>query len=190
MITRRPMRSAFIVLWIALQVAIPLSYYAGDDVFDERFAWRMFSPVRVVSCQTRFIDATDGLQTTVRAAADVHEVWGSLLTRARRDVIAGYARKWCDERRAAGAGRPVLRVDVVCTNPEALNRPMCKGALVDADADGVPDAYREATACAGMRPIECYRADCGDARPSDCRAHLCQVRPVPEMLNLCEDDLG
>jgi len=184
------MRSAFIVLWIGLQMAVPLSYYLGDDVFDERFAWRMFSSVRTVTCQTRFIDETDGLQTPVRAAADLHEVWVSLLTRARRDVIDGYARRYCEQRRAAGVSRPVLRVDVVCSNPETLNRPLCRAALVDADADGVPDAYREATACAGLDPRDCYRNDCGEDKPAACRARLCQVRPVPVTLDLCESDDG
>jgi hypothetical protein len=184
------MRSAFIVVWIGLQTALPLSYYVGDDAFDERFAWRMFSPVRMVTCQTRFIDATDGLQTTVRAAADVHEVWASLLTRARWDVIAGYARRYCGQRRAAGVVRPVLRVDVVCGNPDTLNRPLCRSALVDGDADGVPDAYREAAACAGLGPRACYHRDCGDESPAACRARLCQIRPVPLDLDLCESDDG
>ena len=34
----------FIVAVIASQIWLPLSYYLGDDPFDERFAWRMFSP--------------------------------------------------------------------------------------------------------------------------------------------------
>jgi hypothetical protein len=37
--------SVFIVSWLAWQVAVPLSYYAGDNVDDERFSWRMFSGV-------------------------------------------------------------------------------------------------------------------------------------------------
>jgi hypothetical protein len=184
------MRSAFIVFWIAVQIALPLAYYLGDDVFDERFAWRMFSPVRVVPCQTRFIDATAGGQSTVRATADVHEVWGALLTRARRDVMEAYARRWCAERRAAGVTKPVLHVDVVCSDPSTSNRPLCRGALMDADADGVPDAYRESPTCAGRTPTECYRDDCGDERPAACRARLCQVRPVPAEVDFCEADHG
>ena len=32
------------------QIATPLSYYLGDEPFEERFAWRMFSPLQVRPC--------------------------------------------------------------------------------------------------------------------------------------------
>jgi len=35
--------SFFIVAYLLWQLALPLSYYVGDDKSDERFAWRMFS---------------------------------------------------------------------------------------------------------------------------------------------------
>jgi len=35
--------SFFIVAYLLWQLALPLSYYVGDDKLDERFAWRMFS---------------------------------------------------------------------------------------------------------------------------------------------------
>ena len=37
--------NVFIVSWLLWQLLVPLSYYLGHDVDDERFAWRMFSGV-------------------------------------------------------------------------------------------------------------------------------------------------
>jgi hypothetical protein len=35
----------FIVLYLLWQIAVPLSYYVGGDVDEERFSWRMISGV-------------------------------------------------------------------------------------------------------------------------------------------------
>ena len=35
--------SFFIVVYLLWQLALPFSYYVGDNKLDERFAWRMFS---------------------------------------------------------------------------------------------------------------------------------------------------
>ena len=41
---------AFIAAFLLYQVATPLSYYLGDEPFEERFAWRMFSPLLIRPC--------------------------------------------------------------------------------------------------------------------------------------------
>jgi hypothetical protein len=41
----RALVSVFIVLYLLWQAAVPLSYYLGDDLDEERFAWRMISGV-------------------------------------------------------------------------------------------------------------------------------------------------
>lgn len=181
------MRSAFIVVWLALQIGLPLRYYMGDDVFDERFAWRMFSPVRLVPCQVRFIDTTGGGQELVRPETELHEVWTALLTRARRSVIEGYAERWCDVREARGGPPPSLRVDITCSNPHEANLPICRGSTSDRNGNGLPDAYDTATtSCRELEARACYERDCGDRRPENCRTERCQVRPVPADLDLCD----
>ena len=43
-------RGRFIAVFIATQLVLPLRYYVlRDDEHDERFAWRMFSPMRMAS---------------------------------------------------------------------------------------------------------------------------------------------
>ncbi len=41
----RLITSFFIAAYLLCQLALPLSYYAGEDKSDERFAWRMFSTI-------------------------------------------------------------------------------------------------------------------------------------------------
>jgi hypothetical protein len=47
----RTWRGRFIAVFVLAQLLLPLQYYlARKDKHDERFAWRMFSPMRAVSC--------------------------------------------------------------------------------------------------------------------------------------------
>jgi len=125
-------RNVFIIGWIGLQVALPLSYYLGDDRFDERFAWRMFSPVRLSECRVKLVDRTDGAANAVRPSAELHEVWSNLLSRARASVVRAYAKRWCERRRNAGADAPALHAEIVCENPARRGDPACAGALIAA----------------------------------------------------------
>ncbi len=128
------MRSLFIVAFLAVQLALPVSYYLGDAPLDERFAWRMFSPIRMVRCR---LDVREGTartpvpaadlkpgarlatpRTPVRPEAELHAVWMSLLRRGRPDVIAAWADARCG-RMERDAGAPVpLYVGVVCRMPD------------------------------------------------------------------------
>jgi hypothetical protein len=86
-------------LWIALQIAIPLRYYLGDDVHDERFAWRMFSAVRVQQCAVtiREVDARgEQALTDDHLYAFLPAPWISLLERTRPAVVDRYLRWRCD----------------------------------------------------------------------------------------------
>ena len=51
-IDARPRTVGLVLLacWLLLHVSVPLSYYLSSDIYDERFAWRMFSAVRVQEC--------------------------------------------------------------------------------------------------------------------------------------------
>ena len=137
------LRNLFIVGWVGLQVALPLSYYLGDDRFDERFAWRMFSPVRLSECRVKLVDRTDGAATIIRPNAELHEVWGNLLSRARSPVVHAYAKRWCDRRRDAGATAPALHAEITCENPARRGDAACAGALAAGAASAQPGCVVE-----------------------------------------------
>ena len=62
-------------LFVAFQLAVPLSYYLRADPYDERFAWRMFSDLRVHHCETVATEVRDGQATTVVLGRVIHYAW-------------------------------------------------------------------------------------------------------------------
>ena len=88
--TRWP--GAFITLFIAIQVALPLHYYLlRRDRHDERFAWRMFSPIRMVKCD---VTMTRDDQP-IALGKEFHEAWLKLAERGRRTVIEAMGHQLC-----------------------------------------------------------------------------------------------
>ena len=89
---------AFITLFVAVQLALPLHYYlARRDTHDERFAWRMFSPTRMVRCElTMTVD-----DVPVALEQEFHEAWLALAARGRRSVIEAMGQRLCREHRGA-----------------------------------------------------------------------------------------
>lgn len=84
--------SIFIGGFLALQLALPLSYYTcREDKNDERFAWRMFSPVRETSCAVEF--RVDGELVALKKT--FHESWPEIAARGRRVVIRKMAARLC-----------------------------------------------------------------------------------------------
>jgi hypothetical protein len=107
-VTRRPRASAIIAGFLALQVVAPLSYYLWrDDPTDERFAWRMFSAVRVHSCSAAVSDRVQvdgGLRARpVDLRRVLHPAWETNLRRNRTRVIERFLRSRCDEPGVVGA---------------------------------------------------------------------------------------
>jgi hypothetical protein len=86
-------------LWllVAVQVAIPASYYlGGGDPDDERFAWRMFSGVRLKRCQVSAFGLDDaGSEFELRLAGALHGSWLHALERGRQRVIERYLVTHC-----------------------------------------------------------------------------------------------
>jgi hypothetical protein len=105
-------RGRFIVAFLVVQLALPLHYYVlRYDPHDERYAWRMFSPMRMTRCTPRFsID-----NQPVALGTKFHEAWIEIASRGRYVVLEGMAAKLC--RNNAGK-RVELSVD--CTY---LDRP-------------------------------------------------------------------
>lgn len=100
-------RGRFIAAFVLIQLLLPLHYYAARrDPHDERFAWRMFSPMRMATCTPTFL--VGGKPTAL--GATFHEAWIELARRGRFVVIEAMAARLC----ARHPGTEV-RVSLDCT---------------------------------------------------------------------------
>ena len=87
-------RGRFILGFIALQLLLPLHYYvARRDPHDERFAWRMFSPMRMAHCTPKFV--LDGKPFDL--GNEFHEAWLEIAQRGRFVVVEAMANRLCGE---------------------------------------------------------------------------------------------
>lgn len=88
---------AWLWLLVAIQIAIPASYYLrGRERDDERFAWRMFSGVRLKRCSVSVTRAlADGSSQPVALERTLHSSWINALKRGRTSVIERYLAKQC-----------------------------------------------------------------------------------------------
>jgi len=180
------MRTALIIAFLALQVGLPLSYYLGHTPHDERFAWRMFSPVRLVSCDADLYDATSGSQQKLDPYKELHVVWYNLMKRGRLPVVKVFAESWCDQQVAKGRAQPDLRVRLSCGAPDERALGICRQGPVDRDQDGIPDGYKETLECDD--PAACFKRDCGDRPMAACHAERCRVVLLEGKGNLCVGD--
>ena len=105
-------RGRFILAFLVIQLLLPLHYYLlRHDPHDERFAWRMFSPMRMAKCQTQF--SVD--KQPVALGNEFHEAWIEVANRGRFAVLEAMAAKLCQDH----PGKPV-ELSVDCTY---LDRP-------------------------------------------------------------------
>jgi hypothetical protein len=89
----RTWRGRFIVGFLLAQLLLPLHYYLGHrDPHDERFAWRMFSPIRMVQCTPRFTLAGKPLDPL----SEFHEAWSEIAARGRFVVIEAMGKALCE----------------------------------------------------------------------------------------------
>ncbi len=87
-------RGRFIAAFVLVQLLLPLHYYIGRrDPHDERFAWRMFSPMRMAKCSPKV--AVDGQPLALEST--FHEAWLELAQRGRFVVIEAMAEHLCKE---------------------------------------------------------------------------------------------
>lgn len=87
-------RGRFILVFLALQLVIPLHYYVlRRDPHDERFAWRMFSPMRMARCRAAYsID-----KQPVNLGSQFHEAWIAIAERGRMVVAEQIAHTLCEK---------------------------------------------------------------------------------------------
>lgn len=105
-------RGRFIVAFLLVQLLLPLRYYiAHRDPHDERFAWRMFSPIRMAQCAPMV--TIDG--APARLSSEFHEAWIEIAKRGRFGVVEAMGAKLC----AKHPGKEV-HVSLDCTY---LDRP-------------------------------------------------------------------
>ena len=103
----RTWRGRFIAVFLALQLAIPLRYYFRHrDPHDERFAWRMFSPMRMSKC-TAQVTKDD---VPMNLGTEFHEAWTDLVERGRFIVIEAMGAELCSRYPKAA-----IRVSLECT---------------------------------------------------------------------------
>jgi hypothetical protein len=81
-----------ILLVVGSQLVLPLHYYvARRDPHDERFAWRMFSPMRMTDCTVRA--TLDGAPLPLER--EFHEAWIAIARRGRFSVVEEMGARLC-----------------------------------------------------------------------------------------------
>lgn len=137
---------AFVAALVALQLLIPLTYYLRDDPYDERFAWRMFSGVRLHRCQTEAFDLNGEQARPIRLPQVIHRAWINHLSRNRRSVVHAFLERRCED----GEGEAVRVVNRCVTpsrrelEPQIYERVCATGELEEPEAFIVPEAEEEA----------------------------------------------
>lgn len=97
-----------VMIVLATQLLIPLHYYfARRDRHDERFAWRMFSPMRMTRCTPRFV--VDGKPLDLMR--EFHEAWVETASRGRFVVVEAMGAHVCAKRPKG----TVVEVSLDCT---------------------------------------------------------------------------
>ena len=112
---RQRWSNLFIAGFLALQIAVPASYYLRERSDDERFSWRMFSTLRLRDCRVKVTEfpSTGAAPRPVPIEQDVHVAWLRLLERMRGSVVDKYLRRRCER-------ESIQRVELVrsCRDPD------------------------------------------------------------------------
>jgi len=104
----------FVVALLLLQLVVPLSYYLRTgDPYDERFAWRMFSAVRLHSCRTSATERVGEADREIALSSTLHQAWVNHLARNRRDVVLAFLEARCEEE-----GVREVSLTNACTAPD------------------------------------------------------------------------
>lgn len=114
----RALANAFIALFLLVQVAVPLTYYLGERVEDERFGWRMFSTVRLRRCDVRVSETVAGTSRPVPLTSELHIAWINLIKRGRTAVVHEFLAHRCVE-----SGADEVLVDRRCIDTDGTTLP-------------------------------------------------------------------
>lgn len=119
--TSAPVRrwiAAFAMCVLLAQALIPLRYYFGDDAYDERFSWRMFSAIRMQACDIAASETTNGRTHPVRLMETIHAGWVTTLRRNREPVMEEYLAWRCEHE-----GVERARLENRCRTPDGTALP-------------------------------------------------------------------
>ncbi|MGC6417769.1 MAG: hypothetical protein ACON3Z_11670 [Bradymonadia bacterium] len=178
----------FIATFVVIQIAIPLAYYLGTNPYDERFAWRMFSPTRLAGCSVQAYRVDAGQRQQVSLRKEIHVVWYNLLKRARPAVIDAVGQKLCAD--GASNGGADVRLSIRCGNPNHSALGVCLDQQ-DRDGDNIPDGYSSPhAACEGLDAAACFTRDCSNASIQKCYATQCQTVIQDPSVNVCTAEAG
>jgi hypothetical protein len=105
----RSWQGIVILVILASQLLLPVHYYtARKDQHDERFAWRMFSPMRMARCTPKFL--RDDAAAPMALEQEFHEAWIEIAQRGRYRVVEAMGAKLC--KKYPGSE---IRVTLECT---------------------------------------------------------------------------
>ena len=97
----------FIAVFVIAQLLLPMHYYfARKDPHDERFAWRMFSPMRMARCAPKVVID----DKPINLGNEFHEAWVVIASRGRFTVLEAMGAKLC-----AKYPRSEVRLSLQCT---------------------------------------------------------------------------
>jgi len=87
-----------IFAFLLAQLCIPLTYYTmRENPYDERFAWRMFSAIRLYQCNVELQEGPTDAARPVRLGRVVHQAWINHLRRNREEVAEALLLRRCAE---------------------------------------------------------------------------------------------
>lgn len=87
----------FLAAFLTLQVVAPAMYYLGDYREDERFAWRMFSTIRMARCTAEAREhSPDAPDREIDLEAEIHAAWITHIERNRALVIGDFLAGRCN----------------------------------------------------------------------------------------------
>ncbi|MEM9864552.1 MAG: hypothetical protein AAF938_23330 [Myxococcota bacterium] len=134
---KRSTAYAVFIAFVILQLVVPLTYYMRDDQYDERFAWRMFSAIRLYGCSTQALETRDGVETPLELGLLIHNAWINHLGRNRKSVAHAFLDRRCDE------GAESVRIINQCRDvqgeplpPQEYVETCDSGAIADPEAWG------------------------------------------------------
>ena len=98
--TRR-LIGAGILLFLISQIAIPLSYYFGDEPTSERFAWRMFSSIDLSTWDAHVFATMEQngamAQQEIPLEVYLQESFVKAVQKAQLDIIEAFMRRLCQQ---------------------------------------------------------------------------------------------